>query len=185
MTNTISDIIDQQIDKTDLATRLKELGSDHELTKTWRNYHLIGDVIRGDVMAAHGCVIERVDKALDAEPLVVAPVDFSIHDKDEKSSEVWKSAGLFAVAASLALVAVVSLKPNQTAVEPAGQVIATAATQQVNQLGNQPAQANVISTSFEDEFGQMLVEHGEFSASSGLNGLISYSKLVSNQTLDQ
>ena len=38
---------------------------------------------------------------------------------------------------------------------------------------------------FAQEFGEMLSEHGEFTASSGLNGLVAYAKLVSNQRLEQ
>jgi hypothetical protein len=80
---------------------------------------------------------------------------------------------MFAVAASLALVAVVTLNP------------ATKKPAQV-QLASSTTEADTIQQQkFAQEFGEMLVGHGEFTASAGLNGLLAYSKLVSNQRLEQ
>jgi sigma-E factor negative regulatory protein RseA len=194
MQDIISDIIDQRLDEKELVTRLKTLGCDEQSIKSWRNCHLIGDVLRGDVAAAHGCLIERIDKALVAESQVVVTVPEFDEKKDVTRPEVWKSAGLFAVAASLALVAVVSFSPTDSPNEPVTSAIATAVP--ATAVGEtslaqieQPTAAIEMQApgvaNFEAEFGQMLVEHGEFSASSGLNGLIAYSKLVSNETLDQ
>jgi len=204
MQNTISDIIDQQLDEKELVTRLNKLDCDEQSTKSWRNYHLIGDVLRGDVASAHGCLIQRIDKALEAEPQVVVTNPESDDNRDVSRPEVWKSAGLFAIAASMALVAVVSFNPTNSRNEPGTSTIATTVpatslgatalgtaavdettNSQTGQSATGSALQGPIAADFAAEFGQMLAEHGEFSTSSGLNGLIAYSKLVSNEALDQ
>ena len=77
------------------------------------------------------------------------------------------------MAASLVLVAVISLNPlDQTG---------------SRDLDNQISDAvdSHDSILFSEEFNEMLVEHGEFTASPGLNGLMAYAKFVSDQGLDQ
>lgn len=52
---------------------LQDLTNDVEMQNTWRNYHLIGDVMRGDVSETlsdkHWNIAERVAFALDDEPI--------------------------------------------------------------------------------------------------------------------
>jgi hypothetical protein len=79
---------------------------------------------------------------------------------------------MLAMAASIALVAVITLKPSGI-VTPV-QVAASSAP---------PADSEIAA--FEQEFGEMLVEHGEFTSSPALNGLVAYAKLVSNQRMDR
>lgn len=195
---TISEIVDQRLDLTEVGSRVSQLADDMECCKTWRNYHLIGDVIRGDVSGGR-CLMDKLRDALDGEPTVLAPgvgsqanssgypgnpsksgSSKSGPSKSGLSSDAAKSAGLFAVAASIALVAVLTLPPSS----PTGQVdgVATVAVAETAPGSAVPGTAD--QQMFESEFSQMLVEHGEFSATSGLNGLIAYAKLVTNEQLN-
>ena len=127
--------------------------------------------------------MDRIRKAVDHEPTVLAPV--TKMEKPTTNSEAMKSAGMFAVAASLALVAVLTLKPESASVEGGAAVIASSETDPSSNPATVVSSPAAEQQSFESEFGQMLVEHGEFTATPGLNGLIAYAKMVSNENLDQ
>jgi len=184
MKKIISELIDQPFNHSEVESRLKHLDDNLEVAKTWRNYHLIGDVIRGDVTAAHGCIVEKIDqKLLHEQKYSIAEGDLS-SIQHTPSGDPWKSAGLFAVAASLVLFAVLAFNP-QTPNRDTDSQLASITASQPNPLATLPTADQSPMARFEDEFGQMLVEHGEFSAASGLNGLVSYAKLVSNESLQQ
>lgn len=192
MKQTISDIIDQHADSADPADRLRRIASDPDGCRTWRNFHLIGDVIRGDVRATGGCLIERVQASLESEPTVLAPsgqapakasTDTAAGPGGSRSDTL-KAAGLFSLAASIALVAVLTAAPETADPQRENAVAATVtpagtASGAVVQPEITPPESDAIAA----EFGQMLVEHGEFTTTAGLNGLLAYAKLVSNQPI--
>ncbi|MGI9317843.1 MAG: sigma-E factor negative regulatory protein [bacterium] len=187
MKDTISKIIDHRVSSGELGRVMDQVAKNQGACSKWRNYHLIGDVIRGEVKATGNCMMDRIQQAIADEPTILAPspeppkVELSVA---ELGSETWKSAGMFAVAASIALMAILTLTPNSTPIERGSSVVAQS-TENVSPevalvKSSEPAQKE-----FEAEFGQMLVEHGEFTATSGLNGLIAYAKMVSNENLDE
>lgn len=200
MKETVSDIIDQRLDPRQVGDHVETIASDSDGVRTWRNYHLIGDVIRGDVKSAGPCIIDRVSSALTEEPTVLAPSSVSGISAATPSDrgagktraatvasrgDTLKAAGLFAVAASLALVAVITQVPvpndhadGQTVVRNDNDTVPSASS-----AVNEGDGAVVEAQAFASEFGQMLVEHGEFSATTGLNGLLAYAKVVSNEPL--
>ena len=190
----VSDLVDQQLPVDDIDAPMQGIVSNPKAIKNWRNYHLIGDVIRGDVQSTGDCMIERMGAVLAAEPTILAPLkltDEQIVKTPEKNGDVWKSVGMFAVAASVALMAVLTfsgadngLRTNRaTQIASAVPVAAPPTATPLNNV-QQTVDGQVLA-SFESEFGQMMVEHGEFTATSGLNGLLTYAKLVSNENLGQ
>jgi sigma-E factor negative regulatory protein RseA len=198
MKETVSDIIDQRLDLSQLGDHVETIASDSDGVRAWRNYHLIGDVIRGDVESAGPCIIDRVSSALADEPTVLAPSSGSRNSaaigsggvggktgraSDASRGDALKAAGLFAVAASLALVAVITQVPVSD--DPAsGQAVVRNDTAPPAGIGVEEGDGAVVEAqAFASEFGQMLVEHGEFSATTGLNGLLAYAKVVSNEPL--
>lgn len=187
----VSALIDQRLDIADIALPVEQLGGDVALTMRWRNYHLIGDIIRGEVQATGNCLLARMQATLENEPTlkqsaVLMPVKQSdsviLFDKSS-SNDVWKSAGMFALAAAIALMAVFTLNPaeqgfdNATTVNTVAQIAIATPTRLASEQQS-------LAT-FESEFGQMMARHSEFTATSGLNGLVTYAKLVSNQNLEQ
>ena len=202
MKETVSDIIDQRLESDQVGDRIETIAADVEGLRAWRNYHLIGDVIRGEVDSAGSCLIGRVSLALTDEPTVLAPSSANrapdaggvvtgsaspVATAEGSRGDTLKAAGLFAVAASLALVAVITQLPTTDG--PGGdQSLArnaasptTAVTAGEGLAAGNPGAAD--EQAFASEFGQMLVEHGEFSAATGLNGLLAYAKIVSNEPL--
>ena len=182
MKDTVSEIIDQRVGPGELGSEINRVSSDRKACTKWRNYHLIGDVIRGEVNATGDCLMERINTAVEQEPTVLAPA--AKKETVSTNTDAIKSAGMFAVAASLALVAVLTLRPESASVE-GGAVIANSTTGQSLNSSTVVNSSTDQQQSFESEFGQMLVEHGEFTATPGLNGLIAYAKMVSNENLDR
>jgi negative regulator of sigma E activity len=184
MKDIVSEIIDQQVDPSELGEAINQVVRDRAACERWRNYHLIGDVIRGEVNTTGACMMNRLQRTMEQEPTVLAPVVDAERVDSKPNPDAWKSAGLFAVAASIALMAVLTLTPESSTLINEGSVIAKhdqASTEGVIAITDAQRQQQ----KFEAEFGQMLVEHGEFTATPGLNGLIAYAKMVSNENLDE
>ena len=172
MTEKISQLVDNDLNPDQRETLFSQIMENQTEIQAWKSYHLIGSVIRDEISSAGRDLSGLVAEKLNSEPTVLAPSSIK-ESRDSKAIDIWKSAGLFAVAASLVLVAVISLNPlNQTG---------------SRDLDNQISGAvdSHDSIRFSEEFNEMLVEHGEFTASPGLNGLMAYAKFVSDQGLDQ
>ncbi len=188
MKDTVSEIIDQRVTSQGFVDFIDQVVTDRRALEKWRNYHLIGDVIRGEVTATGNCMVARVHQALESEPTVLAPIAEPVTNNIEvvrpSNTEALKSAGMFAVAASIALMAVLTLSPGAPMAERDGSEIAKNTLNSLPEVDSTVPGESVQQQAFETEFGQMLVEHGEFTATSGLNGLITYAKLVSNENLD-
>ena len=200
----LSDLIDNQLDADDVNRVVSGVGSDPDLRTGWRNYHLIGDVIRGEINQTGNCLVDRVSASLEKEITLLAPVSKAEAKEEVKPPQLskWNNGGLYAVAASAALVAILVFStPNQSsspgiastnnadAIDSSEQVLAAAGDQgEVNPVdASSVASDNALvkaKKDFQAEFGQMLVEHGEFTAMSGLNGLVAYAKLVSKDSLE-
>jgi negative regulator of sigma E activity len=171
MSEKLSQLIDRELAPEQCEEQFDRLCAGDGYAKPWQNYHFIGSVIRGEIASAGIDLSPRISVALNNEPTVLAPR--ALNKDSRLTGDIWKPISMFAIAASLALVAVITLNPAD---KVSGQ----------NQLASTTAPAESIQQQkFAQEFAVMLVEHGEFTATAGLNGLVAYAKLVSNQRLDQ
>ncbi len=198
MKETISDIIDQRLDPSGAVGEFSRIAADQDHCRVWRDYHLIGDVIRGEVRNTGSCLLSRVQAALVEESAMISPARIAAAGHAPESArrgrfaagvgasrgEALKAAGLFSLAASIALVAVITLVPQNQ-----GSREATVASRTTGVVPGPDAGGTGSSLhtnlAFQAEFGQMLAGHGEFTGSTGLNGLLTYAKLVSNQPLGE
>lgn len=196
MKETISDIIDRRLDLSSATREFGRIAADEDHCRVWRDYHLIGDVIRGEVRSTGTCLVSRVQIALESESTVIAPDrstrmghvpesqgrDQTITGAGRSRGDTLKAAGFFSLAASMALVAVITLVPQDHASRDSE--VASRSTSIAS--GADPATVRAVTNdSFDAEFGQMLAGHGEFTGTTGLNGLLTYAKLVSNQPLGE
>ncbi len=192
--NQLHDLLDGRIGEGEFQSALENVSSDENATHSWRNYHLIGDVIRGEVSETGNCLVSKISVALDQEPTILAPMRSSHVGADDSASNVvglksaesgkndtLKAAGMFAIAASVALFAVLGISPAP--VEQSGNNVVAVSTPPASTQVDESQQSS--AQAFEAEFGQMLVTHGEFTSTAGLNGLASYAKMVSNESLGQ
>jgi len=69
----LSALLDGEIDDAEGDRALKRLGQDQSLTQRWSEYCLIGDALRGEVLAQPG-LSRRLRTALAAEPTLLAPM---------------------------------------------------------------------------------------------------------------
>ena len=183
----ISRLVDSDLDVGQRDELLSQVISSDRSVQQWQNYHLIGSVIRGDVKQSGTDLRDRISKALEEEPTKLAPVARKKTSEAGDRASVWRSAGMLAVAASVALVAVISINPSENLQGTQIAAVTSESTQTVTQVSTQASTDSEAEqrTLLQQELGAMLAEHGEFSTSSGLNGLIAYAKLVSAEQVSE
>ncbi len=179
MNKKISEVVDHHATPGQRHAVFAHLVADARARKTWQCYHLIGCVLRGEVEQTGADLSARICARLEAEPTarVASRLPSLAHLSNRLSARLsaqwsaripmWKSAGMLALAASVALLAVVTFQLLQPLAEPGG----------VNRIA---ADSNA---KFRQEVGEMLTQHGEFTSSPGLNGLVVYAKLVSDEPI--
>jgi len=151
----ISALIDRQASEAERRALFERMRADRGARETWRRYHLIGCVLRGEFSHCGADLSARIGARLEAEPAPPAPPRLMRKPLSRRAIAA-------SLAASVALLALLALRqPSQDSAPIA-------------------ARPNAQT---EQEFDVMLVQHGEFASSPGLNGLIVYAKLVSDQPL--
>lgn len=106
MKNQLSALIDGEFEIEDSEHIVAALKSKSEVTDAWKHYHLIGDVMRGDMRLNDG-LGEKIMQALDDEPTVLA-VNKQTTSKKAKKFHA-KTPVFWSVAASVAAVMFVGL----------------------------------------------------------------------------
>ncbi|MFV0511235.1 MAG: sigma-E factor negative regulatory protein [Shewanella algae] len=121
------------------AQTLAELAGDTASHDKWRNYHLIGDAMRGELPSAIPLDLSAsIAAAIDKEPAIVAPVtstQVSVADEPQRQIasgarviSMFKQFGQYAIAATVAMVAIVGVQNyNQSpeSQDPASPVLIT------------------------------------------------------------
>ncbi len=104
-------LVDNELEPWELEEALHELGQDADLQARWRNYHLIGEAMRGQ-LATPVCpgFSERMARALESEPIhFPSPRSVSTSSSSAVPASRTRTAVGFALAASLSAVAVVGV----------------------------------------------------------------------------
>ncbi|HUP96778.1 MAG TPA: sigma-E factor negative regulatory protein [Usitatibacter sp.] len=116
MTQDISSLMDGELDTPEAQRAIRACcDSSGEAAQTWKNYHLIGDVLRGG--KPHPTrTAERVHEALAKEPAIIA--------RPKRVFETTVGRIALAAAASVATIGVVGWIGNQGGQSPAAPVIA-------------------------------------------------------------
>lgn len=120
----VSAAVDGQTDEQTMA----ELAADTHSHDKWRNYHLIGDAMRGDLPQTMAFDLSKsIAAAIDLEPAIVspqftavkaatAPQQMSANATYSRVVPLFKQFGQYAIAASVALFAIIGVQNfNQTA----------------------------------------------------------------------
>lgn len=110
----VSAAVDGEIDEQMLA----ELAADKDSHEQWRDYHMIGDAMRGELpKTMHLDLSANIAAAIENEPTIIAPVkretpnDVKVETKGLSNViPMFKQFGQYAIAASVALVAVVGVQ---------------------------------------------------------------------------
>lgn len=92
---------------------LADLASDKSSHDKWRNYHLIGDAMRGELpQTLQLDLSDSIAAALEQEPTILAPVEQPQKSVSHPANVIpfFKQFGQYAIAATVALVAVVGVQ---------------------------------------------------------------------------
>ncbi len=116
----ISALVDDEIRNAELKIVIAELTKNPESAERWLRYNLISDALRNNLPdAIEPELAHRIQLALESEPTVLAPQRMRI---PEKIAPALKQVGGMAVAASVAVVMVISLQEEQSGVDAGQQV---------------------------------------------------------------
>ena len=169
---------------------IDSLLEDNEAKETWTRYHLIGDSLRGHLPEHIGNISTNVSQAIALEPTILAPAKRSAN---RKSSDLMKPVVGFAIAASVAAVAIFNVQQARQIPETGQPVIAQSsiATSQPSlvtsiatpQLVNQQTgQAQVYQAkNIDPRLNRYLVNYSEYRANTGVSGMPPHVRMVANE----
>lgn len=195
----LSALLDDELSATESARLLDQLGQSRELRNQWDRYHLIGDVLRGETLhVSSKQIAERVRERIEMEPAIIAAPkpqsNASPAASKQRASVQWlKPAAGVALAASVAAVTVVSLPQLTGDSDVSDNGILIASTQPINppvQLvssdrssaysrGSSMRWKNLSEPQIESKLNGYLVDHNEYAAPGGMNGVLPYATFVS------
>ena len=181
----LSALIDDELTH-ETSSVIDSLLEDDEAKRTWERYHLIGDVLRGHLPKYYENTADRVSVAIASEPTILAP--------GKKSSVLLKPVMGFAIAASVAAVAIFNVQQAKQIPETGQPVIAQASI-----ATSQPSLATSIASSqlVTQEKGQAqiyqainvdyrlnryLVNYNEYRANTGVSGMPPHVRMVANES---
>lgn len=166
MYENLSALIDNELSELERARVLRELRQDPELAERWSRYHIIGLAMRQEPIAAVGDLPARVARTLGDEAAPAAGRTSS-----------FRAMGRLGVAASVVGVVLVGglIVKLYDDSGPAGAGMQPVQQLAVNDEGMHWEGADPGTV---DALNALLVEHGEFTAASGMNGLTAYTKFV-------
>ena len=185
----LSALVDDELTQ-EATSVIESLLEDNEAKETWARYHLIGDSLRGHLPGHIGDISSGVSQALASEPTILAPAKKSAN---RKSSDLMKPVMGFAIAASVASVAIFNVQQARQIPETGQPVIAQSsiATSQPSlvtsiatpQLVNQQTgHAQVYQAKNVDpRLNRYLVNYNEYRANTGVSGMPPHVRMVANE----
>ncbi len=174
MNEKLSALLDDELSDREHDALLVEMSCNPELRGAWERYHMVRAALRNEleIMAPVG-LAERIERHLAQESLL--PSRPKIHWL--KPRPLLKTATALAIAASVAAVAVVSLRSTLSPDTPVNPLLTAKDPTSPQALGvahapgaQRPAQASALDA--------LLVKHGEFSSTAGMNGMMPYVRVV-------
>ncbi len=172
MNEKLSALLDGELSDAELRDALAQLARDPAARRAWERYHLMRAMMRGEVGRTMGAgFADRVAARLPALPQPSVP---------RVQLAAWRGglryAGGFAIAASVAAVALFNLNPVVSS-NPA-RTTAGAGKAAPVEVARRDARQQELDSSLN----AFLVEHSEFTAASGVSGVMSYARFVSHDT---
>jgi sigma-E factor negative regulatory protein RseA len=166
MKNEISALMDDELDPGSAGGCFQKLGQDAELVQTWREYHLIGDALRGELRPSFD---ERFAQRLAAEPTILAP-------KAMRNAANARWTTVLSAAAGVAAVAIAAWVAMPAGVNGDGALLAAkSGTPEAPVASSGPAQPVPVAVGVDD----YLLAHQRFSPASGMQGVAPYVRTVS------
>lgn len=184
----LSALLDDEIDEMERPLLLGRLQRDPQLREYMSRYQLIGEVMRGAGRVETLGLAGRVQKALAEDPPGVAVSDAG--QDTPTAAPWWRPLAGFAVAASVALVAVFSVTSVQDEATPSAPTVAASGPAAVPGVaavsgagGNEVVRVSDeqwkrIEPVIDKRLTGYLVNHNEYAASRGMQGVMPYVRIV-------
>ena len=172
MREKISALLDDELDSAEQEEVLRSISRDENLSNTWQRYHLIRAAVRNESMAHIPGFSERLSTVLleDTNNVTQLP-------QPKTSLKKWgPGLALAASVAGLVAFSFFTLQPAQNNPQPAQPVELAQIDQATKWETTTPDQEQALNA--------FLVEHGEFTPMSSMNGLMAYAKFVSYDSSD-
>lgn len=166
MKETISALVDGEVNDIERQQALRALGDDPALRDQWERYHLAGAALRRelDVVVSPG-LADRIRAQLGAE----APA------RAGSAVRLFKLGAGVAIAAGVAAIAVLNLPPVLT---PGNSVTISSSSTSGRVAKTLVAEVKPLPPEQQQALNSYLVQHGEFTPAAGMNGMSSYVRLV-------
>lgn len=163
----LSELMDGELNDSSIDGELDRIEGDSENEAIWATYHLIGDVLRGEVVTANG-IGQRVHAVLANEPTILAPRLRKRHGFTQRL--------VLPLAASVCGIAVVAwlALSNNPAISPAND----AGTPEI--LAASPRIIQQTKATEADSISEYLMAHQQFSPSTTMQGVVPYVRTVSS-----
>lgn len=154
---------------------LSRIQHDDELRQRWQRYHLVRDAMTGHV-EGKGLpdISTQVSQALENEPTVLTP-----KPKTSRLQTVYKQASGFAVAATVAAVAVITVQQTQVAQDSHVQTAAVNVPKNVQLTTVKHVNNSRLDSAVESKLSGYLVQHNEYSVTAKMQGALPYMRIVS------
>ncbi|MBS1235685.1 MAG: anti-sigma factor antagonist [Proteobacteria bacterium] len=170
MKEQISALLDGEGNDLERERALRALGTDPALREAWERYHLASAAIRREleVMVSPG-LADRIHERLQHEAQENTA-------RRSLSPRVLKFTAGLAIAASVATVAILNLPPL---VSPSTVSVArNASSPATGKSKSTVAEARQTPRDQQNALNPYLVQHGEFTPAAGMNGLLSYVRVI-------
>lgn len=181
----ISALLDEELSTQETTTVLDLLREREELRLQWGRYHLIGDVMRGEMTQTDGFRMrQQISERLAAEPAIIAAPRRKVRPA---AKQRWLRIGAGAgLAASVAVLTVV-MSPgiSQLSAPDTPQVAAAIPTPSAPVIYvQQPGirWKNLSEPTVESQLNDYLVDHSEYASPAGIGGVIPYATFVGYDT---
>lgn len=168
MKENISALLDGEGTELESERALRALGADAALRATWERYHLASAAIRRelDVVVSPG-LAGRIHECLRHETQIEATRRFF-------TPRLLKFSAGLAIAASVATVSLLNLPPPVSPSVPIARQ-ATGKSTVADARQTPPEQRSALNP--------YLVQHGEFTPAAGMNGMLSYVRVVGRDSV--
>jgi sigma-E factor negative regulatory protein RseA len=175
----LSALMDAELPHPEISSEIKKLLLNNSNHGTWQRYHLIGDTMRQDL----GPVVdvnlaEEISHRLKDEPVVFAP-----NATKTPASKWLKPAAGFAVAASVALLAitvaprVVNMESTPQSINPVAKV--ESPVEKVYVADDGTRWELLYKPKVESRLNSYLVNHQEYAPAGNMKGIMPYATFVS------
>jgi sigma-E factor negative regulatory protein RseA len=171
MKEKISELLDDELNDLEHYRLMQTLEDNRELRGVWERYHLMRAALRKelDIMVSPN-LADRVGESIRAhQPVMARPAG-----RPFRFPRYSRAAAGLAIAASVAAVAIITLQP----LSPSGVPESPMALQKSPVLAGLSEPAKLVKPQRQGTLNTYLVEHSEFTPNAGMNGMMSYVRIV-------